>query len=455
MDAQPNTLTTPQSPGNGLRLRLATPADADALAEFNTRVHREEDEPEEFLSAWTGDLMSDRHPTTSPADFVLVEDTTAGNKLVATGCLIPQVWRFDDLLFPVGRPELIGTHPAYRRRGLARAVMAAIHQLSAGYGHIAQGITGIDWFYRQFGYEYALPLGGGRVLGLGNIPPLKNEAAQPYRLRPAAVADIPALMRLYRHQCAGKLVSVVIDRPYWEYNLAGHSPGSAEDRRYFVILNKAEEVVGYYRTPARLWGSRLGVRELTLATGVLWPAALPAVLNALKAQGEAMSNAEATAGTGNRPPLTGIRFMLGPEHPLYEYLAAKLEPPLPPYAWYIRLPDLHRFLRHISPVLERRLANSMLAGYSGELNMTFYRDGLQLVFEDGALRGIHRWQAPETNEHWDGAGFPPLVFLQLLFGFRSLAELRQAFPDCWADKTQTLLLNALFPKQASWVLPLA
>jgi hypothetical protein len=44
--------------------------------------------------------------------------------------------------------------------------------------------------------------------------------------------------------------------------------------------------------------------------------------------------------------------------------------------------------------------------------------------------------------------------LQLLFGYRSLAELRYAFPDCWADEEPTLLLNALFPKQSSLVFPL-
>jgi hypothetical protein len=49
------------------------------------------------------------------------------------------------------------------------------------------------------------------------------------------------------------------------------------------------------------------------------------------------------------------------------------------------------------------------------------------------------------------AAFPPLVFLQLLFGYRSLAELRYAFPDCEASHEGTLLLNALFPKQPSLV----
>jgi hypothetical protein len=95
-----------------------------------------------------------------------------------------------------------------------------------------------------------------------------------------------------------------------------------------------------------------------------------------------------------------------------------------------------------------------MSGFSGDLKISFYRGGLRLVFEGGRLAEAADWQAPPTNEEWDGAGFPPLVFLQLLFGHRSLEELGYAFPDCRADEEPTLLLNALFPKRTSWVVPL-
>ena len=49
---------------------------------------------------------------------------------------------------------------------------------------------------------------------------------------------------------------------------------------------------------------------------------------------------------------------------------------------------------------------------------------------------------------------PPLVFLQLLFGHRSLEELRYAFPDVWADDTARPLLEALFPSRPSYAMPI-
>ena len=63
--------------GDGLIMRRSTPADADALAEFNKMIHRDEDvvEPDETVAAWTRDLLTRDHPTFGAGDFTIVEDT--------------------------------------------------------------------------------------------------------------------------------------------------------------------------------------------------------------------------------------------------------------------------------------------------------------------------------------------------------------------------------------------
>ncbi|RME49592.1 MAG: GNAT family N-acetyltransferase [Caldilineae bacterium] len=454
MPAPHATLNLPRDLGDGLRMRLATPADTGAVAEFCSRVHLEADEPDDILDAWVRDLMSGRHPTTSAADFVLVEDTAAAGKIVAVTCLIPQVWRYDDIPFPVGRPELVGTDPAYRRRGLIRAVMEAIHRLSAAYGHVAQGITGIYWFYRQFDYEYALPLGGGYLLSAHHIPPLKEGESEPYRLRPATEADIPTLTRLYDRLCAGNLVVARPDEARWRYALRHCNPHSAEALSHFCILDAGGRVVGFCATPARLWESALRVYMLSVEEGVSLHAVMPSLLRALKKQGEAQLAAMRAQKPDAPAALTGIRFSLGATHPARTLLKTRPGVERRPYAWYMRVPDLPAFLRLIAPVLERRLANSVLCGYTGDLKLTFYRRDWRLVFEGGALAAIEPWQAPPTNEEWTGAGFPPHTFLQLLFGYRSLDELRHAHADCWASDEPALLLDILFPKQPSWVQPM-
>ena len=135
--------------GDGLILRRGSPADADALADINSRMHSDNgpDEPDASVDAWIRDLAAGTHPTTNAADFTVVEETATG-RIVSTLCLISQTWTYAGVEFGAGRPELICTLPEYRRRGLVRIQMDEVHKWSAERGHLMQFITGIPYFYR-------------------------------------------------------------------------------------------------------------------------------------------------------------------------------------------------------------------------------------------------------------------------------------------------------------------
>ena len=126
-----------------------------------------------------------------------------------------------------------------------------------------------------------------------------------------------------------------------------------------------------------------------------------------------------------------------------------------PYAFYLRLPDVAGFLRLITPVLEERLSVSALTGYNGEVRITFYRDGVRLVFDKGRLGTVETY-TPTPYGHSGNAGFPPHTFLQLLFGYRSIEMLKASFADCWTDRDEIhVLLDALFPRLPSDVWPVS
>jgi hypothetical protein len=109
----------------------------------------------------------------------------------------------------------------------------------------------------------------------------------------------------------------------------------------------------------------------------------------------------------------------------------------------------------ITPVLEKRLAESPLLGYTGEVKLTFYREGVRLFFEKGSLTTIEAWK-PTPVGHSGEAGFPPQTFLQLVFGYRTLDTLKANFADCWTSRDDIhVLLSTLFPKQVSDVWPIA
>ena len=149
--------------------------------------------------------------------------------------------------------------------------------------------------------------------------------------------------------------------------------------------------------------------------------------------------------------LTWVGLFVAPEHPSYQVTSGYLRVSHDPYAYYVRVADLAGFVKRIGPVLERRLAESVAVGHTGELKLSFYRDGLKMVFRKGRLAKVEAW-APGQPEGGESAAFTGLTFLHLLFGNRSMEELRRSFTDCYgANDEATLLLNILFPKQASWV----
>jgi hypothetical protein len=151
---------------------------------------------------------------------------------------------------------------------------------------------------------------------------------------------------------------------------------------------------------------------------------------------------------------TSFGFMLGAQHPAYEALGRSVPSVHAPYAWYLRVPDLPGFLNHIRPALEKRLAESIAAGHSHEIKISFYRDGLRLVIERGKLTTIEAWKPGPEEE--GGIAFPGSTFLQILFGYRSYDELHQSFADCWCDSEDVrILINILFSKKLSDVFPVA
>jgi hypothetical protein len=426
----------------GLTLRRATAGDAERIAEFNGEVHRDpgQAEPNAWIAGWARSLATRPHPTFSVGDFLLVED--AGGRVVSSVNLISQTWSFGGIDVKVGTPELVGTLEEYRGRGLVRRQMDVLHRWSAERGELVQAINGIPFFYRQFGYEMALDLGGGRVLPRTGVPKLKDGEGEPFRVRPAGVADVPFVEDVDRSGRRRWLVSAVRDQALWRYELDGKSGGHMD--ALAIVETGAGEPVGFVAHWVERFGGTLGVVAYELREGASWLAATPTVLRYLAERGAAMRPFQ------GEEPFEELLFNFGSEHPIYRVARDRMTRVNPPYAFYVRVPDLPAFVRHIAPVLERRLADSVAPGYGGELKLSFYRDGLRLRFEGGRLTEAESFRPPQRMEA--GAWFPDLTFLQLLFGRRSLDELKHAFPDVYTRGDEAApLLEALFPKQSSRV----
>lgn len=431
--------------GDGLVLRRSGAADRERIAEFHahTLLGADETPPLERLQYWVLDLLGGAHPTGRPSDFLYVEEEATG-RIVSSAGLFSATWTYDGVAIPVGQPDVVSTSPDFRRRGLVSAQFAELHDWSERQGHLMQVIPGIPWYYRQFGYEYALNMEGGRLSYRANVPELAEGAAEPFTLRPLSEADIPFLADLYQQACARSVVAVPRDAAFWRFDAFGRHEKSGLASDHFLIVPEAkpETPVGAVILARRLWGTRLGVRFLEIAPGTPIVSVAPSLLRALDAIGPQMA-----ARTGKA--YDAIVFELGAEHPLYNAIPDALPHEEQPYAWYVRIADLPRFLNAIAPALERRLAASPEAGWSGDLHLSFYRGGVKLHVEGGRV-AAESWR-PGHAEDGD-ALFPDLTFLKVLLGYRSLADLRYAYPDCIVESPGArALLPILFPKRHSHI----
>lgn len=430
--------------GDGLVLRFITPADVEPLSQFNGLVFSA-GVFDPLTAAWSRDLCSPEHPTSGPSNVTIVEDTRASGKIVSTMCLIPQTWTYAGIPFGVGRIEAVGTDADYRRRGLIRAQFDVHHARSTAMGHLIQAITGIPWFYRQFGYEYAMDLGGGREMQFSIIPGLKEEQAEPYRLRPMQVDDIPFVMPLYEQMMRRSLVACPRPEWMWRYLMTNTTLDSFEHKFYHIIDNADGRPVGYIAPSREINGNKFAVYELEIVPGQSLREVMPSVLRWLQVFGPA--EAEKQGKT-----VRSLYFTIGREHPVYDAVPEYWTAARKPYGWYIRVPDTAAFCKCITPVLESRLANSVMAGYSGSLKINEFKTMLQFEFGSGKLVDIKEEPVTAVTD-WQPA-FPPRTFLQMLFGYRSRAEIEAAFPDCFNYGDAQVLLDVLFPKQASALVPL-
>jgi GNAT superfamily N-acetyltransferase len=440
------------------RFRRATAADREALIAFNADVLRYQDaaEPDDGIAAWTRDLLDGRHPHVGPEDFCLVEDTRSG-RIVSSLCLISQTWSYGGIAFAVGQPELVGTHPDFRGQGLVRRQFEMLHQWSAGRGQQLLALDGIPGFYRQFGYEMALALSGELSVDTASLSHDATGRCMQYRMRPAVESDVAFIADTADGARSRYLVAACRDAALWRYELQGRSKGSQPDAAFVIIETPDGSPIGFLAHRPRLLRTFMTLIAYELVPAASWEAVTPGVLQHLYVTGRGYA---ATAGTR----CERIGLCLGSDHPAYAAIQHLTPRDEGAYAWQFRVAVLPAFLRYVAPVLERRLAQSPVAEFTGQLRISFYRDGVRLAFDRGRIVEVGAWQVPlglrgidkgvpSTTGRADAA-LPLGTFLQLLFGYRSLDELQYAYPDCLVrHDTARGLLSAMFCKQPSNVWP--
>ena len=381
----------------GLVLRTGEPADLDQIAAL---------------------LVARGEPADAVDHRLIVEDPEAGwescavvvdgDRVVSVATLLDETLILAGVPIPAGQVELVATDPRYEGRGLVRALMRWAHDRGTARGHLAQILIGIPYFYRQFGYQYAIELPRSRA-----VRTVPSPGAE-YSVRPAGPGDLPAMADLQAGAQRGYDLSMPHSPACWRWLVA-------RDGSHQLLVERAGVPVATGRLTAP--------DDDEVVLGEI-AATDPAAAYALVAH---------AAGTGalkvkERPGTVGA-----------DALESCLAPPPRQAArYYLRVPEVAALLEHLRPVFAARLAASDLAGASGEVVVSFFRHHVRMSYADatvGPVRPAGVMQAPGAA---GGAGVAPDLAGALVFGPHGIAGLAERHPDVYPGPHEALM-RTLFP----------
>lgn len=344
-----------------------------------------------------------------------------GDRVVSTMATFPMTLWYGAATIPAAMMEFVATDERYESRGLIRRQFDYHHADLAARGELFQVIVGIPYFYRRFGYEYALPGPGWRTIAVADIP----KPPEGWSTRSADEADIETLHDLQVQARTAASVSIGFSNDLWRFTVASSA--------YTTLLAERDGVAeGCGRL--YVWDDKPYVLDLA-GSG---RAALDAIL------------AEVT----RRCPDQDVTVLDRPGiRPLLDGLGtAKRSGD----AYYARVGDPTAFLNAARPELTRRLGDSDLAEAQGTGLISLFSSSMTFPYANGEVGEFAPGGVVQAPTSKGGSGVAADRFVSLLVGPDGFSGLAERNPDVYSGD-QRGLMEALFPPQVSdvqsWTIP--
>jgi len=393
----------------------STPGDLEQIYRLMSAVF-----PNEGVDALIGRLL-DHYPEFTLDHFFTVR---RGGETVAALVMIPQTWILGGVELRVAEMGCVATRPDHRRRGLQRMLNDAFDGYAARHGFDLCALAGIPYFYRQFGYEYAVDLDHSTTMDADRIP----DAGSGLEARPFTEDDIEAASAMLDEAQGRYHVRCPRTRGVW---LMQHRTGHYNGEPFkAAALTDGGELKAYVRYGVDASNGVLVLKEAGVESPGYAEQALAYIGAACKAQG--LRKVNSRQFYGDEPTKTMIR--LGGVS-------------VAPYAWQVKVLDLLSLLRKLAPLLEARLREAGYGGLCETLNLNFRKFNVEVAVNGGKLTSLK--QGIDCRDRT--IGLNPYVFPQLLLGHRSLRELESAYPDVRVKDTHRPILEAMFPRGPGYV----
>ncbi|KAI8580339.1 hypothetical protein K450DRAFT_238048 [Umbelopsis ramanniana AG] len=446
--------------GNGLLLRWVKPQDVEKIAKGMVDVFSPPDKRFEAIGGWFLRYANGMGGFMKSSDAVVIVDTKKeGQPVVGFTCYWQETHIFEGIPYTA---EFVGVvpDPEYRGQRLQQHIMDALHARANDENHLVQVINGINWYYRQFGYEYALEFGERSKVWLNAIPELKEGEQEFIKYRRAVLDDIDTIQEIDMAQVKDGAVYIPLSKEWLATQINDHyqkvdNPKHVVLREVLILEDCDDNIVGYVVLPnldaEMTEKGSLGVYSMGLIRGIDTKTALFSTMRQLIEFAKSAFKQESVSG------IKSLAWYMSQWHPVVEAIPptmrnfARLR--FESLSYYVRVPDLAKFLQHILPALNRRLEQSLTHNnYTGVVKISNYTPrypGVELKFEKGVIVDIAQYIKKDQSKDASVAFFPPHSFLQVLFGKRSIKELMSFLPDVYMELDVQEVLEVVFPKRES------
>jgi len=421
--------------------RAGSPDDAGKLRDHFDRIFLPEEVGEfaETISLHFPGMKNERW-------FIAVEEETG--EIASAFALIPWTWEMAGLKLKVAEMGIVGTGEGHRNRGLMRLLNREFDATLAEEEFDLAVVQGIPGFYHRFGYYYSIPLEPHIDIPHHLVPDSTGDGdGGAYEFRLGGTEDAPFLVGEDERYRRSNFLSVFRDERIWRYLLT-YCPKIACGSEFWIMEGRKTDGETderyYFRISRQGFGAGLIVSEISEGIS---EDALTSLFSFCKKK----------CAERDKP---FIRLNLAMESTAAKTAISFGASVGRPYAWQIKIPDKMSFLTKIAPVLEARLKESSLVGFTGTLRLDFYREQIDLIWSEGRLESV----TPGRGGECENTLFVPEdLFAPLILGHRTWQELQYTRPDIFpamlyvgpgvdsaSDKTKRLI-DALFPAESSWV----
>lgn len=416
---------------NNYAVRFANSRDIDELAAFHVRNQEDED-----CDRWVRSMMVNKYCSPEPDRFLILEDTT-NNKIASSLAIIPSISCYRGQQFRTARIDLVSTDPSYRNQGFARHLFKVAHKFFEENNIHVNCVIGRPWYYTQFGeYAVARPNGEGKIYSGFSKEFLSDENASKFKICDALESDLDFCGDLYRNSLERHLLS------RYMYNDQFASSANFPDGVKIIETEQGERIGFVVLSVHGLDQSNLPVYLMEIVDSVSWSDLTSVVLNYFIQYGERIASK-------SNETFQGISLVLGKEHPFYNLLPEASTIPMRGFPGYIQINDLIGFFKNITGVLEQRIQNSAMAGYSGSFSINLWKKmrGIVFEFECGRMISVKR-----CSLDYGDFNISQESLTQLIFGWKALDDLLIDYPEVrFQNDDIDKLIRILFPKEASYI----